>query len=309
MSFGIQVNINGVMVALDDSYSNLVRVGDQNHMLNAGYNEVYFNQVGHDIIAAAKHQGFGIGFLGYIYDGSNRVGMRCWSTASATIYLAYYRTFFPLYGSSCGVVVYDEHGNQTFHSDHFYLGVTNTGLLSNAPVHIHSDLYILSVHESPELNYRPWSVTTSTPIRQLQSREECTTTWEPVTECSSSYSCSYSYPDGMSCGWNEVCRTVIKRFQTCRTVWYWETVGYSYHSYGGVKCTKTLGITYQNHDGTLSKGRVTIDNDRDAYAWATSETYWDGRYENIDNSQLYIQHAPANQTIMSSPTVVISNTR
>lgn len=301
MSFGFQVTINGVDVALDDSYKNMVRKGGEDKSVSAGYNTIDFSSYADEnLIAAIRHKGMGVTFLGYIYENSKRTGIRLYCSSAGTVELAYYVAFWPIMDTSVGVTIYDANGSQTFHSDHYYLDVLKTGKLESGPIEAGDGFYILSNPESPTMSYHPWSMSQTTENKTFKYVETCS--YQNVQTCSWVQRCSGVYPNTV-CSPAYVCTSSLQ--YVCTGSWQWVTTGYTTISWGGVECTKTIGMVNQDANGKLTKNSVTLNNSQSAYSW-TSYSTWPGTTDYTIKGYTYVD-AP-NTGITTAPTVVINDT-
>ena len=291
MTYGFEVTINGTQVKLDDEYQNIVLLGKKTVQLSAGFQEVSLSEFEHEnLTTCIRHLGFGVSFLGYVYNNGKRSGLRLYASAAGKAELALLVPFYPMPEQGCGVILYSEFGEQKFHSDHVYFDVKNTGDLTAGGINTSKDMYVLSNPESPSLKYFPHYEEYQLPVYGQVPYQFCQTFTRPVSTCSyvnGSYSCS----------------TTWVPYQSCTTMYRTERIGWRTESNSWVNCTKTIGMVQQSIDGNLSKTTVTLNNNQYAYG-----VYDYGNYNHFNGLSFslpanFVFNPPSDKVAFSSRTI------
>ena len=310
MTYGFEVTINNTQVKLDDQYRNIVLLGKKSVWLTTGYREVSLSEFAHtNMTVAIRHLGFGVSFLGYIFSGGRRVGVRLYVSGSGTANFAVLVPFYTLPEEGCGIILYDENGIQKFHSDHTYMDVKNTGYISGGGMATQQDMYILCNPQSPNITFSSSGGSTTYPVTAMVPYQVCHTAYKYETVCSyksPTYQCSYVFGQGYVCGFSGggySCESKLVSYQSCTTLYRMEIVGYRTDSWAEVRCTKTLGLVWQGADGYLSQSSVTLNNNQvvDSSVVYGSHLY----YQQLGFPPPYyaVVNTPGNATSFSAPII------
>lgn len=268
-NFGLSVFGEYSFLPIDEDYHNFVLDNKGRTYVSSGVRTFRVRSSGHATLQiAVRHPGITVALLGYLKDSHGVYGARVYVSGSGYIYWkAYIENYFlPEIGT--GMVVYDEHGTQTFHSDHTYADVNYANDVVSTTHVIKYAYYFLFLPSLPSMTYE--GITYSWQGPPIYSRQ-CTRVY--VEKYFTRYVTDCSYTTDMFGNSSYTCETntVVED----RSYWTTECVqvitGYYYYQGIDYYMDKRVVGMYQNGN-ELTPNTITINSSKHVYGTGTMDS-------------------------------------